>query len=402
MQKTIIGCWFPLKKQLSFIFLTTFLLLLNGCFQEKNEVPTTEKGKVVLKKVGYSQLSGWKNDDFAEIIPVFAKNCQAVLKNKNTHIYNSAIKVKTADYQRVCKKFNASAIKNGSQMKKFIENEFVPYSVSNNGVENGKFTSYYEAVIYASWEKTAKYKFPIYGRPQDLIEINLKDFDSSLPNTRLVGRVDGKKFVPYYNRREIEQNGVEAPVLMWGDDLVDIHFMQIQGSAIAIMNDGTEQRIGFADSNGRKFKGIGSILLQKGLIKQGEASMTKIREWLRKNPQKAAEIMAENERFIFQRAVDADGPIGAMGLSLTAGRSMAVDNQFIPLGAMLWLDTVNPDNDRIEKVVFAQDIGSAIKGVVRGDYFWGHGEEALAEAGRMNSVGKYYLLAPKYSTPKVN
>lgn len=130
--------------------------------------------------------------------------------------------------------------------------------------------------------------------------------------------------------------------------------------------------------------------------------MTKIRDWLRKNPQKAAEVMAENERFIFQRVVDADGPVGAYGLSLTAGRSMAVDNRFIPLGAMLWLDTVNPDNGKIEKVVFAQDIGSAIKGVVRGDYFWGHGEEALAEAGRMNSAGKYYLLAPKYSSPKVN
>ena len=143
-------------------------------------------------------------------------------------------------------------------------------------------------------------------------------------------------------------------------------------------------------------------MLQKGLIKPEDASMMKIREWLRKNPQKAAEIMAENERFIFQRVVDADGPVGAMGLSLTAGRSMAVDNRYVPLGAMLWLDTINPDKNKIEKIVFAQDIGSAIKGIVRGDYFWGHGEDALAQAGRMNSAGKYYLLAPKYSAPKVN
>ncbi len=402
MQKTTIGCWFPLKKQLNFIFLTAFLLFLNGCFQEKKEISATEKSNVVLKKITFSQLKGWNVDDFSEVVPVFAKNCQAVLKNKNTYIYNSAIKIRTVDYKRACEKFKTTEISNGAQMKKFIETEFAPYAVSDKGVFDGKFTSYYEAVSHASFEKSSKYKFPIYGRPNDLIEINLKDFDNSLPNTRLVGRVAGKKFIPYYNRREIENNGISAPVLMWGDDLVDIHFMQIQGSAIAVMDDGSELRIGFADGNGRQFKGIGSILLQKGLIKPEDASMIKIREWLRKNPQKAAEIMAENERFIFQRLVDADGPVGAMGLSLTAGRSMAVDNKYIPLGAMLWLDTTDPDKNKIEKVVFAQDIGSAIKGVVRGDYFWGHGENALAQAGRMNAVGKYYLLAPKYSTPKVD
>lgn len=399
MQKITIGCWFPLKKQLSFLF--SILLLLTGCFSEETAKPASEKADVVLKKVSFNDLAGWNKDNFAEVISVFAKNCQAVMKNKDACIYNSAIQLKTKDYQRVCSKFERASISTGTQMKKFIENEFVPYAVSDNGKQNGKFTSYYEATIHASFEKNGKYRFPIYGRPDDLIEINLKDFDDKLPNTRLVGRIAGKKFIPYYNRQEIEENGVSAPVLMWGDDLVDIHFMQIQGSAIAVMDDGSELRIGFADSNGRKFKGIGSILLEKGLIKPGEASMTKIREWLRKNPQKAAKEMAENERFIFQRIVDSDGPVGAYGLSLTAGRSMAVDNSYIPLGAMMWLDTVNPDNGKIEKIVFAQDIGSAIKGVVRGDYFWGHGEEALAEAGRMNSVGKYYLLVPKYSTPKV-
>ena len=251
-------------------------------------MPSAEESKAVLKKVSFSQLSGWNRDDFGEVIHVFAKNCQNVLKNKNTYLYNSSIKIKNADYQKACKKFADAGINSGAQMKKFLESEFTPYEVSADGNATGKFTSYYEATIHASFEKSAKYRFPIYGKPNDLIELNLKDFDSSLPNTRLVGRVEGKKFIPYYNRRQIEQNGVKAPVLMWGDDLVDIHFMQIQGSAIAIMEDGSELRIGFADSNGRKFKGIGSILLQKGLIKPSEASMTKIRDWLRKNPQKAA------------------------------------------------------------------------------------------------------------------
>jgi membrane-bound lytic murein transglycosylase A len=130
--------------------------------------------------------------------------------------------------------------------------------------------------------------------------------------------------------------------------------------------------------------------------------MPKIREWLRKNPDKAKDLMAENNRFIFQRITDADGPVGALGVSLTAGRSLAVDNKYIPLGAMMWLDTVNPDNGNLKKIVFAQDIGSAIKGVVRGDYFWGQGEQALKHAGRMNSKGKYYIFAPKNSAVKVD
>ena len=113
-------------------------------------------------------------------------------------------------------------------------------------------------------------------------------------------------------------------------------------------------------------------------------------------------LMAENERFIFQRLNNADGPVGALGVSLTAGRSLAVDSAYIPLGAMLWLDTHNPDGGKIQKIVFAQDIGSAIKGVVRGDYFWGHGEEALYHAGRMNSGGCYYLLAPRQAEVKVD
>lgn len=376
---------------------------MNGCFSEDvSQTAPQKEGHVVLTQVSYQSLPGWQNDDFAEVIPVFYKNCQAILKNKNEYLYDSAVKLKTADYQKVCQKFMRRNITDKNAMRRFIESEFTPYAVADDNNKEGKFTSYYEATIRASFEKSSRYKYPIYGKPKDLAEINLKDFDETLPNMRLVGRMEGNKFVPYYTRKQIENEGVQAPILMWGDDLVDIHFMQIQGSAIAEMDDGSEIRIGFADSNGRKFKGIGSILLEKGVLKPGEASMPKIREWLRKNPHKAAEQMAENERFIFQRLVDADGPVGAFGLSLTGGRSMAVDNRYLPLGAMMWLDTYNPDKELIEKVVFAQDIGSAIKGVVRGDYFWGHGEEALQEAGRMNSIGTYYLFVPKYSKPKVD
>lgn len=401
MQKAIIGPWFRPRNLLNLAVVLLFVCLLNSCAKETT--PSAEKPSgVELQKVQMSKLSGWQSEKFLEVVDVFNKNCEKILENTDEYIYTSAIKIKTKDYQKICSKFLSKNIRSDIDVRHFMELNFDVYAVTDGGTAEGKFTSYYEAVIHASFEKTDKYKYPIYGKPKDLIEINLKDFDESLPNTRLVGRISGNKFIPYYNRREIENNGIKAPVLMWGDDPVDIHFMQIQGSAVAEMSDGSELRIGFADSNGLKFKGIGSILLDKKLLSAGEASMPKIREWLRKNPDKAKDLMAENNRFIFQRITDADGPIGALGISLTAGRSLAVDNKYIPLGAMMWLDTVNPDNGNLKKIVFAQDIGGAIKGVVRGDYFWGQGEKALMHAGRMNSVGKYYIFVPKNSPVKVD
>lgn len=400
MQKIKIGHWFQPKKALNIAAIILLTFNINGCSEKS--VTTGTSGNMQIKKASFSDLSGWNSENFAEIIPVFKKNCAQILKNQNTYISSENLKIPTTDLQSKCNKFNNKNIKTAAEMKSFIEAEFIPYAVSDNGNTEGKFTSYYEAVINASYHKSERYKYPVYGKPNDLIEINLHDFDKDLPNTRLVGRVVGNKFVPYYNRRDIENNGISAPVIVWGDDLVDIHFMQIQGSAVAKMDDGSEIRIGYADNNGYKFKGIGSILINKGLIKPEDSSMPKIREWLRNNPDKAQDLMAENERFIFQKINTADGPLGAYGVSLTAGRSLAVDTRYIPLGSILWLDTVSPDKRSIDKIVFAQDIGSAIKGVVRGDYFWGHGEEALKYAGRMNSVGKYFLILPKETTVKVN
>ena len=400
MQKTKIGPWFQPKKALSIAAAVLIICNINGCSEKS--VTTGTSGDMQIKKVSFSDLSGWSSENFAEIIPVFKKNCAQILKSKNTYISSENLKIPAADLQNKCSKFNNKNIKTSAEMKNFIESEFIPYAVTDSGKAEGKFTSYYEAVINASYTKSERYKYPVYGKPNDLIEINLHDFDKDLPNTRLVGRVVNNKFVPYYNRRDIENNGISAPVIVWGDDLVDIHFMQIQGSAVAKMDDGSEIRIGYADNNGHKFKGIGSILINKGLIKPEDSSMPKIREWLRQNPDKAQDLMAENERFIFQKINTADGPLGAYGVSLTAGRSLAVDTRYIPLGSVLWLDTVSPDKRNINKIVFAQDIGSAIKGVVRGDYFWGHGEEALKYAGRMNSVGKYFIFLPKETSVKVN
>ncbi|MBQ2811223.1 MAG: MltA domain-containing protein [Alphaproteobacteria bacterium] len=349
-----------------------------------------------MKKSAFAELKNFSSDNLSETIEAFKKTCDAVKENQAL-LDGAKIGINAQIYLEKCAVFADENIVSSDDMRRFLLNHFEPYLVSDKTGSKGKFTSYYEAELQASKTRHDEYVYPIYNRPDDLIEINLTDFDKTLPNKRILGRLEGSKLIPYYTRAEIENNGLNAPIILWGNDAVDIYLMQIQGSAVALLDDGTSVRIRYADNNGHSFVGIGSILLKKGLLKSGQASMDKIRDWLKQNPDIAMVNMSENPRYIFHKISDADGPIGALGVSLTAGRSLAVDNTFIPLGSLLWLETVGPDSEKIEKLVIAQDIGGAIKGAIRGDYFWGHGEQALLSAGKMNSSGQYYILLPKKS-----
>lgn len=352
-----------------------------------------------LEKVSYGDLQGWEKDDFSLFDSALKSVCQVIVKKSQQTLASEYFEYSLAEYKKHCQKILNT--KNKSALKEYVEQNFEPYLVYAGGTAQGKFTSYYEANIRASYEKGGKYKYPIYGKPKDLVEVNLRDFDTSLPNQRLIGRVKNGKLVKYYTRQEIDEGQLNAPVILWGDDEVDIFIMQIQGAAVATLPDGKEVRVGYADNNGHKFRGIGSILLEKKLIKPSEASMPKIRQWLKNNGESAKKNMLLNNRYIFHQIVEAEGPLGAMGLPLYAGRALAVDKTYIPLGSILWLETTAPSGDKINKAVMAEDVGSAIKGGVRGDYFWGHGEKALAEAGRMNAKGQYYVLIPKGAKVKV-
>lgn len=372
------------------------ILLASACrHEQKTAQPVI--GPTVglsLQKADYADIKNFERDELWQVIAAMEKNCRKIVE-KPQMTQQAIIKVDPKAYVEICRLFDKDTPQTTEQMRQFLQENFQPYLVLDHLQPQGKFTSYYEAEIKASFKKHGQYAYPVYGRPVDLIEVNLQDFDKSLPNRRLLMRVDAQKGLPYYTRAEIEKGGVDAPVILWADDPVDVFLMQIQGSAVAELDNGEQVRVSYAENNGHNFVGIGSILLKKGLLKSGEASMDKIRDWLKANPQQAKVNMSENPRFIFHRISDADGPVGAMGVTLTAGRSMAVDPSYIPLGSLLWLETKDPYNRPLEKLMIAQDIGGAIKGAVRGDYFWGHGEEALMSAGKMNSAGKYYILLPK-------
>lgn len=377
---------------LKILCLCLILLSCEKKEEQKSVSQPQEKPVIKLEKATFSDLKGWKKDHLDDAVTAFKKSCSRIISSSSAFLGNSEIKISTPEYASLCLKLNTVQSKD---YHNFFEKNFTPWLVTYNDTPQGKFTSYYESELHASFNKSEKYKFPIYGRPNDLIEVNLQDFDSSLPAKRLVGRLENQKLIPYFTRDEITKQDLNAPVILWSDNYVDIYVMQIQGSAVATLEDGSKIRIGYAETNGRDFKGIGSILLEQGLIKSGQASMGNIKKWLKANFDQALVPMNQNHRYVFHRLIDSDGPIGAQGISLTAGRSLAVDKSFIPLGSLLWLETTGPDQEAINKLVVAQDIGGAIKGAVRGDYFWGSGgDDILEKAGKMHATGQYYILLP--------
>ena len=161
------------------------------------------------------------------------------------------------------------------------------------------------------------------------------------------------------------------------------------------MQSGESVNLNYSGNNGRKFAGIGSVLLADNRLEKGKASMEEVKKWLEENPEEAERYMQKNERYVFLHISDVNGAVGSQGVVLTPQRSMAVDKSKLPLGTLLWLQTTGPEGEKIEKMVIAQDIGKAIKGTIRGDYFWGYGDDALSASGKMSSKGRYFIFMPK-------
>ena len=397
-------------------YLLIFSLLFGGCGQKEDEqqkqTPSVSieheqpkaESDISLKPIRFAELPNWFRDDMYQAFPAIKSSCEKIFKEKSEYLSNSELKIPTIAYQEACRGLLRSDINSSTELRYHLDKNFTPYAILDKGNPDGKFTSYYESTLAASRHQSAEYPYPIYGKPTDLIEVNVADFDDHLPAYKIYGRLnkDKNKLIPYLTREEIETTEIPAPVILWAKDLVDVNIMQIQGSAIARLENGDLVRLGFAAHNGRPFTGIGSILLSEGLIDKGHASMGEIRKWLKTHPQIAKQKLRLNKRYVFHRVADTSSPVGAHGVPLTEQRSLAVDRKYIPLGAILWLETTGPNHEKLEQLVVAQDTGGAIKGIVRGDFYWGSGDDdVLAKAGSMNAVGRYYILLPKtLETPK--
>ena len=261
-------------------------------------------------------------------------------------------------------------------------------------------TGYYEPEIAASRTKQPGYDVPIYRRPADLVEVDLGQFADDLKGRKIRGRVDGSNFVRYYDRIAIESGALEGRglELAWAADAAEFFFLQVQGSGRLRLPDGGIMRIGYDAQNGRSYVGIGKLLLDRGELQRGQASMQGILDYLRADPVRGAAVMNENPSWVFFRELTGPGPLGALGVPVTGRVSVAADPKYVPLGApvFLSLDRAEPNG-----LWIAQDTGGAIKGANRFDSFWGAGEEARAIAGGMTARGTALLLLPRASIARL-
>ena len=254
-------------------------------------------------------------------------------------------------------------------------------------------TGYYEPEIEGSRQRDDTHRVPVYGKPSDLVELDLGAFSGSLKGKSIRGRLIETGFVPYFDRADIE-NGVlagRAPEIAWAADPIEFFFLQVQGSGRLRLADGSVMRIGYAAQNGRDYTGIGSLMRDRGLIVPGQLSMQGIMDWLRTHPDQSDAILRENKSYVFFREIVGDGPIGALGLTVVPHISVAADPAFVPLGAPVWLDLDRPEATGLW---IAQDTGGAIKGANRFDTFWGAGREARRIAGGMSGRGRALILVP--------
>ena len=285
--------------------------------------------------------------------------------------------------------------------RQFFESHFTPYAlVSSLGAQSNLITGYYEPIIAGSRTPSAANRYPVYGLPEDQVVVDLADVNPELRSLRLRGRLEGRRVVPYYSRAEIEARGARlaAPVIAWTADPVELFFLQVQGSGQVQLDNGQRIRIGYADQNGHPYRSLGRHLVERGEMALEQASMQGIQSWAAANPQKLQEALNANPSYVFFRELEPqeNGPVGALGVALTAQYSLAVDRRYVPLGAPVWLSTTWPlSEQRLERLMAAQDTGGAIRGVARGDFYWGTGSEAGTFAGRMRQQGRMWLLWPK-------
>lgn len=283
--------------------------------------------------------------------------------------------------------------------------ELIPSS-SDADLEQVLFTGYYQPVIEGSLMPTDEFKHPIYSKPADLLVAEQVTLMPAATTEKVIGRVNGEHFVPYYSRRDIDESGAlrgKGYEIAWVKNPVDLFFLHIQGSGILQLKDGRKFHVGYAASNGRPYRSIGRLLVDNGKISQEEMSMRRLRRYLAEHPAERDDIMAHNESYVFFRFLQ-EGPLGSLEVPVTPGRSIATDARLFPKGALGFVVTQKPVVDGaghligwqpFSRFVLNQDTGSALRGPQRVDLYFGSGDEAGSAAGFMNGPGKLYFVTLK-------
>lgn len=342
----------------------------------------------LLKPAKWEEIDGLVEDDLSEAWGAWLQTCSAYQNKpqwKEACVAAKALPNKPS---------NASVIA-------YLTSYFEVYATTNtDGSNTGMMTGYYEPLLKGSRTKSAEFPYALYRQPSDLITVELADIYPELKYKRVRGKLQGNKLVPYKTRAEIDTtpSPLAGNELVWVNDVIDAFFLQIQGSGLVELENGEKIHLGYADQNGHAYNSIGRILIERGELTADQASMQGIRNWGRNNTPKLRELLNSNPSYVFFKELPVGllGPIGAMGVPISAQRSVAVDPKYIPLGAPVFLSTTEPNSAKpLKRLMLAQDTGGAIKGGVRADFFWGAGSEAGAKAGAMKQQGKIWVLLPK-------
>lgn len=362
---------------------------------------TNAAGVKIFERVEFPAIAGWAGDDHAAALAAFRRSCAEIVDEGRAFQRPVKFGGNRKEWMEVCRA--ATDATDATDPRRFFETHFVALRVNDPERAEGLFTGYYEPEARGSRTPSPEFQVPIYGKPSDLIGF---DEASKKALGLKYGRlVDGKP-AAYFTRKEIEQGALAGRgfEIAWLADWADAFFIHIQGSGRVRLPDGSLLRLAFAGKTGQPYTGIGPRLVERGVFSHGDMSMQTTRAWMAAHPREARELMWENKSFIFFREVEVKdpslGPPGAQQVLLTPCRSLAVDRSLWMFGTPIWLDTMVPSgpggaSEPYRHLMIAQDTGTAIKGYVRGDVFWGAGEPAAFTAGHMKSPGRMIVLLPR-------
>ncbi len=372
------------------VFFTVLLIAL---------APSPSRPGLRLAPVPFSSLPGWKSADLRPFLVSFRRSCARFGKGDDNALLGS-YGGRTGDWRGVCAALPDPADSDNAAIRRYVETMFRAFSLRVAG-EEARFTGYYDPELKGALAPGGVYRHPLWGRPGDLVEVDLSRFGIA-GGGRLAGRVEGGRLVPYFTREEIGNGALRgrARPVAYVADPVDAFFLQIQGSGRIRLEDGRVLRVGYAGKNGHPYRAIGRDLIAMGAVARKDMSMQAIRDWLRRHPQKAAAVMNRNRSYVFFRRLEGDGPIGSQGVVLTPRASIAVDRRWHGLGLPFWIDVAAGDDlasgrDWRRSLMVAQDTGGAIRGPLRVDIFFGSGDEARRIAGRLNARGRLWVLLPR-------
>jgi len=349
-----------------------------------NAAGTMKLRNAQAETLDFTSLDGWKDDDHAAAFGAYLKSCSAILQG--TKAMRAARPVYAALY-KVCERAAVASKLDSEQARNFFEANFNPVRVAPPGQADGFFTGYYEAEVLGSTVATSEFNVPIYTAPAATIKNKISKVFGHLDRTKIEdGALAGKNLE-----------------ICWVKNPVDAFFAQIQGSTRVKLDSGKMLRLNYIASNGHPYTPVGKFLIDRGIISKEEMSMDRIRDWMEANPDEGKELRRKNRSFVFFRETplgDDDECIGAQGIPLTPGRSLAVDKKIHVYGTPIWIDAELPiasekPDTKFRRLLVAQDTGSAIIGAARADIYFGYGEEIGHVAGRIKQFGKFVMLVPR-------